>query len=49
MENLIEWLRSNTLCRAGWHCRPSKRVKKYDGGQRPALCRYCYRIAGCWS
>jgi hypothetical protein len=46
MTNLTEWLRSNTLCRVGLHCRPSKRVQKYDGGRRSLLCRYCRLVVG---
>ena len=41
-------LRENTLCRAGWHCPPSKRIRKYDNGRCPLLCCYCYLIVGRW-
>ena len=46
MTNVAEWLRRNTLCRAGLHCSPSRRVQKYDGGRRSLLCRYCRLVVG---
>lgn len=43
---LLYDLRAATLCRLHWHCRPSKRIMKFDGGRYPLLCRYCYLITG---
>jgi hypothetical protein len=38
------WLREHTLCKAGRHCDPAKRVQKFDGGKLPQLCCYCRLI-----
>jgi hypothetical protein len=46
MTELWHRLRAATTCRLQWHCRPSARIRKYDGGQLPALCCHCYRITG---
>jgi hypothetical protein len=46
MSDPYHWLREHTLCRLGLHCRPEKRIVKYDGGRRPALCCYCCKIVG---
>ena len=41
-------MRARTLCKLGIHCRTSKRIRKYDGGNRPELCKHCYKIVGRW-
>jgi hypothetical protein len=41
-------IRAHTLCKVGLHCRPSKRIQKFDGGRRPALCCHCMKIIGHW-
>jgi hypothetical protein len=43
-----EWLFSSTFCRARRHCRPRNRVRKFDGGRCPELCRNCRLIVGTW-
>lgn len=46
--NTLSEFRAATLCRLGWHCRRDRRVRKYDGGRYPELCRHCYLILGTW-
>jgi hypothetical protein len=43
---VVSWVREHTLCRLGVHCRPGRRVRKYDGGRLPLLCCYCYEVVG---
>lgn len=38
----------HTSCKLGWHSHERRSVRKYDGGNCPLLCRYCYEITGCW-
>lgn len=47
-ENLREDVFSATFCRTGHHCRPRNRVRKFDGGKCPELCRNCRLIVGNW-
>lgn len=46
--NAREWLLTATLCRIGRHCRAKNRVRKFDGGRCPELCRNCRLIVGSW-
>jgi hypothetical protein len=40
----MSWLHAKTLCRIGIHCRPVKRVEKFNGGNGAALCCHCRLI-----
>lgn len=42
--NALEWLFTNTTCRAGYHSRPGHRVFKFNGGRGAWLCRWCRLI-----
>jgi hypothetical protein len=41
---LYQEFRAHTLCAIGVHCKPSRRVQKYDGGRGAQLCRFCYLV-----
>lgn len=46
-EGWLYVLRRNTTCRLPFAWVHSRRkVRKYDGGRLPLLCRYCRRIVG---
>lgn len=38
------WAATRTLCRLGWHSR--RKIRKFDGGKLPLLCRHCRWITG---
>lgn len=37
-----------TLCKAGRHCPPGKRIRKFGNGNCPLLCCHCRLITGHW-
>lgn len=42
--DIWHWLLEQTTCRLGWHSR--RKIRKFDGGMLPLLCRHCRVITG---